>query len=105
MSVTVPPTVLDVARAVVRLDEHADVPAKGCVHFDGMAWTRDDLRRRVAKQISYHLTRHYGGFIPSRRKVTTRDVSAAMAVSGASPFTVDQHARAIAAMVRADFNA
>jgi hypothetical protein len=88
---TVAPTTLDVARAIDALDVNA-FPETGAF----------ELRQRVASNLAYQFHKHNGW--GGRKNVTTRDVRAALIAHGASTFTVEQHARAIAAMIRADFS-
>jgi hypothetical protein len=88
--------VKDLARAVRRLDEHAST-AEGMAVIDGQNWTLADLRISVAWSIGYVTAKAV-----RLSKVTKRDVSLMLAAHGASPFTIEQHARAIAAEVRAD---
>ena len=89
------PTVKDVARAVTRLDEHADTPERGSVNIGGNDWTREELRQSVADNISFVI----GGTV-RLGNITKRDAAIILASAGASPFTIEQHARAIAAMLR-----
>jgi hypothetical protein len=86
---------LDVARAVATLDEHASLVGAHSLGNDALA--------RVASNLAYQFARH-NGLLGSNTRVTTRDVRAALIAHGASTFTVEQHARAIAAMIRADFS-
>jgi len=82
------PTVLDVSRAVAELD---------------LDPTNRDLWARVASNLAFHWSRKVypnGG----RKNVTTRDVRYAIASHGASTFTLEQSARGIAALIRADFS-
>lgn len=90
---TVSETVLDVSHAIAYLDENAADSADSQKLY---------MRLRVARNLAYQFARHNGW--GGRIKVTTRDVRAALIAHGASPFTVQQHARAIAGMIRADFN-
>jgi hypothetical protein len=92
----IPIEVKDLARAVQRLDEHAST-GDGMAKIDGLHWTLADLRGSVAVNIGY-VTRN----AVRLSKVTKRDVALMLAAHGASPFTIEQHARAIAAEVRAD---
>lgn len=89
------PTVKDVARAVARLDEHADTPEQGAVKIDGIDWTREELRRSVADSMSFMI-----GQYVRLGQVSKRDAAILLAANGANPFTIEQHARAIAAMLR-----
>jgi hypothetical protein len=81
------PTVLDVSRAVVDLD---------ATPTDRALWSL------VASGLAFHWSRTVypcGG----RKNVTKRDVVYALASHGASAFTIEQSARGIAAIIRADF--
>jgi hypothetical protein len=86
---TISPTTLDVARAVATLDEFADSAGF-------------DLRHRVASNLAYQFAKHNGW--GGRRNITTRDVRAVLIAHGATAFTVEQHARAIASLIRSDFS-
>jgi hypothetical protein len=79
--------------AVDKLDRHAD---------QGELLAVRDLRLRVARPLARQFAQHngWGGFT----KVTTKEVRAVLIAYGASTFTIKQHARAIAAMIRADFS-
>lgn len=89
--------VKDLARAVKRLDEHASTPAEGMAVVDGQNWTLADLRISVVHNIGYVTAKAV-----RLSKVTKRDVSLMLAAHGASPFTIERHALAIAREVRAD---
>lgn len=90
------PTVLDIPRSVARLDENADFPERGSKMIDGVLWeSRDQLRRSVADNISFVI-----GATVRLRKITRRDTAIMLASAGASPFTIEQHARAIAGYLR-----
>jgi len=80
---------------VARLDEHADTPDKGAVNIDGQDWTLYELRETVARNIAYEIreTVRLGN-------ITKRDAAILLACHGASPFTIERHSRAIAAMLR-----
>ena len=89
------PTLTDIMRAVARLDEHADCPETGSVVIDCNAWNRYQLQSAVADSISFTI----GGNV-RLGKITKRDAAIMLALAGASPFTIEQHARTIAAMLR-----
>jgi hypothetical protein len=94
---TVAPTITDISRAVVRLDEHASTPAEGMAVIGRENWTREDLRISVAENLAFVI-----GSSVRMGRLTKRDVGLMLAAHGASPFTIEQHALAIAAMLRAD---
>lgn len=85
------PTVLDVSRAIAKLDESNPV---------GFDIDNDDVRL-VAKNLAYQFAKHNGW--GGRRNVTMRDVRAALIAHGASTLTVEQFARTIASRIRSDF--
>jgi hypothetical protein len=98
---TVQPTVLDVSRAVARLDANASMGKAHSVDN----WTLFDMQRSVASGLAFQWSRHaYGDTIRSRARVTRHDVAVAMASHGATPFTIGLHARAIASLIRGDFS-
>jgi hypothetical protein len=104
---TVQPTVLDVSRAVARLDANASMGKNDTIHqIDGTwGWTLFDIQRSVASGLAFQWSRHaYGDSIRSRARVTRHDVAVAMASHGATSFTIDLHARAIASLIRGDFS-
>lgn len=90
-------TTKDTSRNIARLDAHAATDAGDVVDIDGQNWTGEDLRASVAGSLSF-TTRH----TVMLRKVTKRDVALMLAAHGASQFTVEQHARAIAKLLRED---
>lgn len=79
-----PPTQLDVTRAILDLDEHATG------HPDKSI---DDMRQRVARNLGYAFERGSIG-------ASSTNVIVAMVAHGATPFTCEQHASAIAQMMR-----
>lgn len=81
--------VKELASAVALLDENVSTTA----------WRRM-VARGLARQWALHA---YGDTIKSRARVTRHDVAVVLAAFGATPLTIDQHARAIATMIRADF--
>lgn len=85
------------SRAISRLDAHASAGPGDLVSIDGTNWTGEDLRISVSDMLG-EVIRH----TVTMRKVTRRDVALMMAAHGASMFTLERHARAIAAMIRAD---
>jgi hypothetical protein len=98
---TVQPTVLDVSRAVARLNANASM-GKDDKRQD---WTLFDMQRSVASGLAFQWAMHaYGDSIRSRAYVTRHDVAVAMASHGATPFTIGLHARAIAWLIRGDFS-
>lgn len=97
---TISPTVLDVSRAVANLCEYADMPANSSRMVDGIELTREGMRQRVASNLAHHYRRV--GLSPQKR--TIREIVASLAVHGADPFAIDQHATAIARYVRADYS-
>lgn len=99
VEMSVSPTVLDVARAVAKLDELVTPGRRRTVAT--YANDRDDAIARVARNLAYQFAKHNGW--GGRRNVTTRDVRAALIAHGASTLTVEQHARAIASRIRSDF--
>jgi hypothetical protein len=98
--VTIPPTTLDVTRSIIRLCENADMPAKGYKTIGGTTWTRDELRLAVALNLGLKIQ----NTVVRVRTVSRRDVALMMAAHGADPFAIEQHALAIAAIIRADFS-
>ena len=93
----VAPTTKDVSRSIARLDENASAVEGDIVTIDGENWTGLDLRMSVANCLGFTI-RHT--VIQSR--LTKRDVSLMLAAHGASSFTIDKHARAIASLMRSD---
>lgn len=89
--------VKDLSRSIERLDVHASADPGDIIDVGGVNWTGEDLRASVANSLAF-ITRR----TVRLGKVTKRDVSLMMSAHGASTFTVEQHARAIAVMVRAD---
>lgn len=82
--------------AVDVLDRNAAFPQ----HRSIRVW-RLAVARPLAQQFAQFAQHNgWGGFT----KVTTKEVRAVLISYGASTFTVQQHARAIAAMIRADFS-
>jgi hypothetical protein len=65
------------------------------VTIDGQGWNRYELRNSVARNVAFAI-----GENVRLGKITRRDAAIILASNGASPFTVEQHSRAIAAMIR-----
>lgn len=90
---TIQPTVLDVSRAIAVLSatDH------------GAVLETADARRRVASNLAFQFSRHYGA--GGRKNVTARDVRFVLMANGMMPGPlVDKDAKAIAAFIRADFS-
>lgn len=81
------------AEAIGALDRNAAFP-----HSDGMQVFRHAVARYLAREFAKH--NGWGGFT----KVTTKEVRAVLIAYGASTFTIEQHARAIAVLIRSDFS-
>lgn len=100
---TVQPTVLDVSRAIARLNANNNVGQRGQDAITNDSFTRFDMQRSVASTIAFQWSRHaYGDSIRSRARVTRHDVAVAMASHGATAMTIHLHARAIASLIRSD---
>lgn len=97
MSQPVDNIVKDASRTIARLDEFAAAQPGDVLTIDGTNWTGEDLRISVAEQLA-EVIRHTVRI----HKVTRRDAALMMAAHGASQFTIEQHARAIAAKIRSD---
>lgn len=95
---TYSPTVADVSRAVRVLDDNADFPECGEKRIGEYVETLHSLRSRVARELAWQFDRHPGTTTP--RYITKNDVAVALIAHGATPFTVERHARAIAAIIR-----
>lgn len=95
----------DAVRSVARLDMHADIGLADTVAIDGLMYTGADLRRHVAQDIAHRIELHngVGSWTATRALKNTGvgDVRVILMAWGASHFTIEQHARAIAAAVRA----
>ena len=94
---SIPSVIKDITRAVIRLDENASCGESDIVRIDGENWTGLDLRISVAENLAFTI-----GRTVRLGRLTKRDVGLMLASHGATPFTIEQHARAIAAMLRAD---
>lgn len=93
----VTPTSLDVMRSIMRLDSVSDVGPGDTAVIDRQEWTYRQLIDSIGDQLAFVLNRHG----VSTRKFSLRDARVLMAASGASAFTIDRHARAVAASARA----
>lgn len=92
----VTPTSLDVMRSIMRLDSVSDVGPGDVAVIDRQDWTYRQLVDSIGDQIAFVL--NLKGV--STRTFSTRDARVLMAASGASTFTIDRHARAVAASAR-----
>lgn len=92
------------ARNVRDLDANASIGMEDTIMIDGLPYTGKELLHNVARNVSYLLGLHYGmgswAASSALRKTTKRDVSVALAILGASPFTVEQFANRIAGLIR-----
>lgn len=90
----IPPTILDVSRAVAQLG--ATVDDHGRRH-------PQEARQLVASNLAFQFARYLP--LGGRKTVTARDVRFALMAHGADRGpTLDADARAIAALIRADFS-
>jgi hypothetical protein len=86
-------TVRGLSRSIAVPDAHALSPASGM------------LRQQVAANLAWQFARHlYRGVVKSRRRIGRRDVAVALASHGATALTIELHAHAIAAIIRADYS-
>ncbi len=106
---SVRPTIMDIARAVERLDENADWAddSKTVKVIDGQQWTGSELVDAVANGIRFNVAGYYGrgsnAASAGLKKVSKGDVVAMLIVLGASTFTVEQHAARITRSIRSNY--
>lgn len=90
----------DIARDIARLDRHAALGANDKTIEEPAGWTLLDLRKAVAASLAYALGKYSHGY---GLHVTAREVRFMMIAGGASYFTIQQHSRAIASLIRSDY--
>lgn len=95
MSNPIRPTVLDIGRAVALLNEHATADPKRYVETDGITYSIDELRIKVATNLAY-----VTGKQVRLGRVTGREVSLMLSAWGASDDTIRLHSRQIAQLMR-----
>lgn len=104
---TIPPTVLDVARAVATLNEISDrityhTARANRAEAKAAEAEVDDAVIRVASCIAFR--RSLTNIQLPRAKYTTAHATAALSAMGADRDMIDRYARRIATMVRSDFS-
>lgn len=94
-------TVFDLFQAIDRLDNHGTKNEDDVVEIDGKEISVLDMRISVAARMTTKLKANMN-FV--RSKITKRDVTVVMAAFGASRSTNEDHADAIARIIRSDFS-
>lgn len=94
-------TVFDLFTAISRLDDYGTKNESDVIEIDGKEMSVLDMRVSAAARMTTKL-RANTNYV--RSKITKRDVTVVMAAFGAKSATIEDHADAIARLIRSDFS-